>query len=364
MTERGNDGSVGVDGETVDAQRGQRRVAELQDLLENLITALDPLSGVGDGLHSSPGRSPGPVVSAGGEAVENQAIYRARSVLAREDAEALVVEVEAVRTRVAEAVERARIAVAEGRGRRAGLGRSRPDDRPITVDGARGTTGDRASEPVTVSSGAAVGASAQLTTRGRIGDEVVAAGLLELAAGFLAGGVTGLRVDLSSLDDAGPEFLRALATVAAFARLYGCELVVTGVVDGALRERVARVAPEVLGPAAPGAPPLEPATVRRAVAFIDEHAEEPIGIADIAVAACVGPRTLQYAFRTYRGTTPMAYLKLVRLQGAHGDLERGDSTAGDTVAGIAARWGFTNAGRFSGDYSRAFGHHPSMTLRA
>lgn len=107
-----------------------------------------------------------------------------------------------------------------------------------------------------------------------------------------------------------------------------------------------------------------PATIRRAVAYIDANAQRPIGLADIAGAARIGARGLQYNFRRYRGCTPLDYLRQVRLAGAHQDLVAGDPTRGDTVTAIAARWGFSNPGRFSVEYRREYGCSPSESLRS
>ncbi|MEJ2866598.1 helix-turn-helix transcriptional regulator [Actinomycetospora sp. OC33-EN08] len=108
---------------------------------------------------------------------------------------------------------------------------------------------------------------------------------------------------------------------------------------------------------------VEPAVVRRAAQYMDEHARDDIGLDDVAAAARVSPRALQLAFRRHRDTTPLEYLRRVRMAGAHQDLQAGDPTRGDTVAAIAARWGFGSAGRFSGDYRRLHGCHPRDTLR-
>ena len=62
------------------------------------------------------------------------------------------------------------------------------------------------------------------------------------------------------------------------------------------------------------------ATVRRATAFIDEHAGRDITVADIAAAACVTVRAVQMAFRRGLDTTPTAYLRTVRLARAHREL--------------------------------------------
>ena len=112
-----------------------------------------------------------------------------------------------------------------------------------------------------------------------------------------------------------------------------------------------------------GSSRVAPATVRRAVAFIEEHAGEPMTLADIAAAAGVQPRALQTAFGRYFDLTPMAYLRRVRLERAHRDLQAGDAAAGAGVAEIAARWGFARAGRFAARYQQTYGQTPSHTLR-
>jgi len=105
-----------------------------------------------------------------------------------------------------------------------------------------------------------------------------------------------------------------------------------------------------------------PATLRRAVAFIDEHAHEDITIADIAAAAHVTIRAVQLAFRRHLDTTPMQYLRQARLSHAHHDLARADPTR-ETVTAVAHRWGFPSASVFAARYRRAYGVAPSHTLR-
>ncbi|MGK5550187.1 helix-turn-helix domain-containing protein [Actinomadura kijaniata] len=106
-----------------------------------------------------------------------------------------------------------------------------------------------------------------------------------------------------------------------------------------------------------------PTTLARAVAHIDAHYADPdLSIADIAAAACATPRAVQYAFRRHRGTTPMAYLRQVRLAAAHADLAAADPTTGVTVTAVATRWGFAHPGRFAAAYRAAYGVPPSHTL--
>ena len=106
-----------------------------------------------------------------------------------------------------------------------------------------------------------------------------------------------------------------------------------------------------------------PATVRRAVEFMDANAGRAITLTDVAQAAGVSARAVQIAFRRHRGMTPMAYLRRVRLEHAHRELETTDPRAGVTVAAVAARHGFGHAARFAQFYRATYGVLPSETLR-
>ncbi|MFJ3856375.1 helix-turn-helix domain-containing protein [Streptomyces sp. NPDC090085] len=103
-------------------------------------------------------------------------------------------------------------------------------------------------------------------------------------------------------------------------------------------------------------------TWQRAARFIEENAHRDIGIADIAAAAGVTPRAVQYAFARYAGTTPLDQLRTARLSRAHAELAAADPAL-TSVARIALTWGFSHPGRFSALYRRAYGVSPSVTLR-
>lgn len=105
-----------------------------------------------------------------------------------------------------------------------------------------------------------------------------------------------------------------------------------------------------------------PSTLRRAVAFIEANAELQLTVSDIARAAYVTPRALQLAFRRHLDTTPLSYLRRVRLARARDDLLAATAGDGRTVTAIAARWGFTSS-RFNQYYRAAYGEQPSRTLR-
>jgi AraC-like DNA-binding protein len=105
-----------------------------------------------------------------------------------------------------------------------------------------------------------------------------------------------------------------------------------------------------------------PATVQRAVSFIEANADVDITIADIARAAGVTARAVQLAFRRHLDITPAGYLRRVRLDQAHRQLQATDPDH-DSVTAVAYRWGFGSPSRFATYYRRAYGVPPSQTLR-
>jgi AraC-like DNA-binding protein len=103
--------------------------------------------------------------------------------------------------------------------------------------------------------------------------------------------------------------------------------------------------------------------VRRAVEAVRADAARSFTVADLAHIAGVSPRSLQDGFQRYLGTSPMAYLREVRLSLAHQQLrEAGPEQS--TVTEIAYRCGFVHLGRFAALYRRRYGVSPSQTLRS
>lgn len=109
------------------------------------------------------------------------------------------------------------------------------------------------------------------------------------------------------------------------------------------------------------AQPPAPRHVRRAEEYIRTHAGDDLTLADIAQAAGTSVRSLTEGFRRFRDTTPMRYLRDVRLDSVRDALRHGVGAA--SVSASAARFGFAHAGRFAADYQRRFGERPSETLR-
>jgi transcriptional regulator GlxA family with amidase domain len=84
----------------------------------------------------------------------------------------------------------------------------------------------------------------------------------------------------------------------------------------------------------------------------------------IAEAVGVTPRALQYGFARHLGASPMGYLRRVRLEHAHRELQVASPGGGTTVKQVARRWGFANAGSFAVRYRSIYGQPPSQTLRS
>ena len=106
----------------------------------------------------------------------------------------------------------------------------------------------------------------------------------------------------------------------------------------------------------------KPVLLARAIEFIDANAANDISLADIAEAVHVTPRAVQYMFRRHLDTTPLQYLRRVRLHHAHQELLGADRMQ-ETVTAIAARWGFVHTGRFAVLYRQTYGQSPHTTLR-
>lgn len=115
----------------------------------------------------------------------------------------------------------------------------------------------------------------------------------------------------------------------------------------------------LLEPSPPEAAPV----VQAAVDLLEDCPDEPWTVVDLAARVGASVRTLQVGFRQHTGTTPMAYLRRVRLRRVHADLLLADP-ASASVADVAMRWGFSHLGRFAATYREEFSVAPSHTLRS
>jgi AraC-like DNA-binding protein len=107
---------------------------------------------------------------------------------------------------------------------------------------------------------------------------------------------------------------------------------------------------------------VTPRAIRAAVDVIEAEAHLPLTLSSIAARSQVSVRSLQQAFKHHLGTSPMSYLREVRLRRAHQTLLDSDPST-VTVASVAYHWGFTNLGRFAAAHAARYHEAPVKTLR-
>jgi AraC-like DNA-binding protein len=104
-----------------------------------------------------------------------------------------------------------------------------------------------------------------------------------------------------------------------------------------------------------------PKHVVRAYQYMVANARENITIEDLTRLTGVSGRALYEGFRRFKGASPKACLRAIRMQEIRKELLEGDDS--DDVTVIAERWGFFHLGRFANNYQKIFGEKPSQTLR-
>jgi len=116
---------------------------------------------------------------------------------------------------------------------------------------------------------------------------------------------------------------------------------------------------EAIGRPVSGAMPYY---VRRATAYILEHARSPIGMDDIVEASGVSARSLYAGFRQHHNAAPMEFLKSYRLDLVRSELLQA-ARNGLSVTDVALTCGFNHLSKFARDYRARFGESPSRTRR-
>ena len=101
--------------------------------------------------------------------------------------------------------------------------------------------------------------------------------------------------------------------------------------------------------------------VSRAAELIEERPCEPWTTVRLATEVHISVRALQEGFRRDLATTPMTYLRQIRLRRARKALETADPTS-TTVRSVAIGVGILHRGRFAAAYQATFGESPSDTL--
>lgn len=106
----------------------------------------------------------------------------------------------------------------------------------------------------------------------------------------------------------------------------------------------------------------KPYFIKKAQAYIEENAELLLTPEDISRESCVSLRSVYAGFRTYLHSTPMAYIKNVKLNRIREDLERCEPSAA-SVTDIALKYSISHFSNFAAGYKKKFGELPSETLR-
>lgn len=100
--------------------------------------------------------------------------------------------------------------------------------------------------------------------------------------------------------------------------------------------------------------------VDRACEVMMSRSDEPLSILEICNRVGTSRRKLNTCFQDVLGTTPVKYLRSLRLNGVRRALRAAGPS--ETIQDIAAHWGFWHLSQFSSDYKKLFGELPSATL--
>ncbi|WP_229070169.1 AraC family transcriptional regulator [Actinoplanes sp. DH11] len=111
-----------------------------------------------------------------------------------------------------------------------------------------------------------------------------------------------------------------------------------------------------------GSPPIRyaPRSIAAAVDTVHAEPRRAHTVARLAELAGMSSRGLSAEFRRQHGTTPMGYVRRVRLLAAQAEL-RAAEAGSTTVAAVGRRWGF-GAKRFAAEYLTLFHEAPAATL--
>jgi len=101
-------------------------------------------------------------------------------------------------------------------------------------------------------------------------------------------------------------------------------------------------------------PALAAATLEPVLAWIEEHAHQNLGLADLAAAARMSVRSLHRRFHAETGQSPIEWLTRVRIRHAQELLE----TTDHGIETIARRVGFASATTFRTQFRRLAGVNP------
>lgn len=89
---------------------------------------------------------------------------------------------------------------------------------------------------------------------------------------------------------------------------------------------------------------------------------QPPSVLDLCQRLRICRRTVQKSFRTVTQTTPVNYIRCIRLNGVRRELML-TSVSELSIGDAAARWGFFHLSHFAAEYQSLFGELPSRTTR-
>ena len=102
--------------------------------------------------------------------------------------------------------------------------------------------------------------------------------------------------------------------------------------------------------------------VALAEAYLHDRQSTPVAVSELSRIVGISERNLRRAFHSIHGTSPKRYMLAERLGAVRRDL-RDASNLTASVTDVAARYGFSELGRFAGSYRKVYGETPSDTLR-
>ncbi|MCA8001647.1 helix-turn-helix domain-containing protein [Burkholderia metallica] len=102
--------------------------------------------------------------------------------------------------------------------------------------------------------------------------------------------------------------------------------------------------------------------VRRVHDYVIDHPEAPVDVLSLCAQLRVSRRTMQNSFQSVVQTSPLHYVRSLRLSQVRRILL--DTRQADlSISDAAARWGFIHLGHFANAYNAQFGELPSTTAR-
>lgn len=99
--------------------------------------------------------------------------------------------------------------------------------------------------------------------------------------------------------------------------------------------------------------------IAKVLSWLKQHFMEEVPVDDLASRAHMSPSTFRQHFRAIAGTSPLQYLKHLRLQAARQLMLNEGLDAGST----ALRVGYESSSQFNREYSRLFGLPPLRDMR-